>query len=167
MPTMEDLKIEDVATYEVKSLVDAYLHAKAYAEIMRKEVDIIHKEILTECPIYADRREGNRQLFESKEMYLCSDENLIQDFYAEANKRLLLAKLKPDDMEKDHCPALVAEHLRIKTEWALIAESGKPFGITNNKLLCTKNGLETRQGFIDLIVGMVVNCTDQYKKKGA
>ena len=153
---MNKPKIQDVLTQEVKSCVSAYLLARAYAKTMRDEVDAIHLQILTQCPVYADKSDG-RQILTSGELYLCTDDALCRDFYDEADKRLRAAKLKPSDMPTDHCPALVAEHLQTKTEWLLIAAAGEPFGITNDKLLCSKNGLENRQKFIKLVVGLVVN----------
>ncbi len=152
-------KIQDMLTPEIRSCVNAYLMARAYAETMREKVDAIHREILTECPIYADKHEG-RQIFKSGDLYLCTNDALCQDFYEEADKRLRAAKLKPDNMPVDHCPALVAEHLQVKTEWLLIGAAGEPFGITNDKLLCTPNGLENRQKFIDLVVSLIVNQPD-------
>lgn len=147
-------KMNEVITPEVKSYVNAYLMARAYAETMRAKVDAIHRDILTECPIYADVHGHTQQIFKSGDLYLCSNDALCRDFYDESNKRLRAAKLKPDDMPVDHCPALVAEHLQVKCEWALIEAAGRPFGITNDKLLC--NGLKTRQEFIDLVCKMVV-----------
>jgi hypothetical protein len=150
-------KMQDVITPEVKSYVNAYLMARAFAETMRAKVDAIHREILTQCPIYADVHGHTQQIFESKDLYLCSNDALCQEFYEEADKRLRSAKLKPDDMPVTHCPALVAEYLQTKCEWALIETAGKPFGITNNGLLASKDGLKNRQQFIDLTVRLIVS----------
>ncbi len=150
-------QMRDVLTPEVKSCVNAYLMERAYAETMRDKVDKIHRDILTQCPIYADVHGHSQQIFESKDLYLCGNDALCQDFYEEADKRLRAAKLKPDDMPASHCPALVAEHLQVKCEWMLIDAAGKPFGITADNIMCSKDGLGNRQKFIDLVVGLVVN----------
>jgi hypothetical protein len=149
-------------TPALTSYVSAYLMSRAYAETMRQRVDAIERAILTECPIYADtdRRCSTgtpEQIFSGKDLWLCSDEALCADFYAEANKRERAAGLKPDSMPDDHCPALVAEHLQLQMEWKLIDESGRPFGVNSGNIMCCSNGLENRQKWIDLVVGFVVN----------
>ena len=153
---MNTPKMSDLITPEIRSCVNAYLMARAYAETMRKHVDAIHREILTECPIYADIHGHKDQILESKDLYLCSNEALCHDFYDESDKRLRAAKLKPDDMPHDHCPALVAEHLQVKCEWMLLDASGKPFGFSAD----TPWTMEHRQQWIDLVVGLIVNQPD-------
>jgi len=144
-----------------RSAVTAYLLQRTRAEVMRKHVDAVHREILEECPIYADidhdgGAPNGKQILRSKDLYLCSDEALCEDFYNEADHRLRACGLKPETMERDFCPALVEERKRIETEWFLINEvAGPTFGVDNDGLLSI--GLEKRQQFIDLIVGAVVN----------
>ena len=150
-------KMSEVITPELKSCVNAYLMARAHAEVMRTKVDEIHRQILTECPIYADVHGRTEQIFKSGDLYMCSNDALCRDFYDEADKRLRAAKLKPSDMPVDHCPALVAEHLQTKTEWMLIESAGTPFGITNDLLLSQPHGMEQRQKFIDLVVRLIVS----------
>jgi len=158
-----NLKLEDV-TQAVKSSVNAYLMARAYAETMRAAVDKIDREILEECPltndleIRHDRPAGS--VTDPKYTYLCENEDLMDDYYQESDKRLRAANLKPSSMPFDHCPALVAEHLQIQTQWLLIESAAEMMGIENpenfnNDLLC--NGLDTHKKFIDLVVGLVVN----------
>lgn len=147
-------KMHEVLTDEVRSCVNAYLMARAYAETMRARVDEVHRKILTECPIYADKSDG-RQILTSGDLYLSKNEVHCRDFYDEADKRLKAAKIKPNDMPTDWCPALVAENLQTKTERLLIDASGEPFGVTYHNLLCA--GLDARQKWLDLIVEMVVN----------
>ncbi len=154
---MEQPPIEVVATATVKSLVNSYLLARAYAQTMREKVNEIYKVILTECPIYSDR-EGE-QILDPDRLYLCSDMTLVQDAWDTADHRERKAGLKPDDMSDEKCPALVAEYDLVKVEWALIEATGEPMGITNNDLLCA-GGSEMRQEFIDLVVGFIVNQSD-------
>ena len=145
-------KITDIATHEVTRYVEAYLVARAYAETMREEVNKIYRDILTECPVCAD---DGTQILSPDRLYLCSDDDLVRDVYAEANKREREAGLKPADMPNDYCPALVAETLKIEAENRLIEAAGRPLGIDNNTLLCA--GLDKRQRFIDLVVGLVLS----------
>ena len=139
-----------------QSAVQAYLMQRAMAETMRAKVDAIHREILEECPVYADKRDGGDQILRSRDLYLCSDEALCEDFYAESDHLLKKAGIKPETMPRDHCPALVEEHNLTKVEWVLLNDiAGPHFGVDNDRLLCA--GLEKRQQFLDLIVGAVVN----------
>lgn len=149
-------------TPEVRACVLAYLMARAYAETMREKVDEIHGEILRECPLTNDLDvkhglDEPRALTDPSKAYLCTDEVLLADYYAESDKRLRAAKLKPDDMPATHCPALVAERLQTEAEWALIKASGGPLGVTNNGLLQIGRGLEKREQWIGLVVSFILD----------
>jgi hypothetical protein len=159
------ITLKDIDTPAVHSLVRAYLMARTYAECQRKRVDEIHLAILTECPIYADMRDGGAAITRSKDLYLSTDEAACKDFYAEASARLRKAGIKPADMADEFCPALVAENLQRKTERLLIDESGKPFGVTADGLLCARGGLENWQKWIDLVCRLIVNLPNFEKPK--
>jgi hypothetical protein len=156
-------RIEDI-TPEIKSAVGTYLLAKAYAQTMREAVNLIHREILVECPIFADdtERRGNhkgKQILSSGQLYLCSNEALCDDFYAESNTRLRKVGLKPDAMPDDHCPALVAENLERLAAQSLIESAQVVFhGLTVQKLLCA--GLDKYNQYIDLLCRLVVSMPD-------
>jgi len=162
---MKKPAMKHIYTPELKSAVNAYLMSRAYAETMRDKVNAIYKDILTQCPVYADLRtpEGKQigqgeQILDPEHLYLCSDDALVQDAWAEADKRERAAGIKPDSMQDEYCPALVAENLQRETERLLIEVSGKPFGMDNHKLLCA--GLEKRQQWIDLVCQFVVSQPD-------
>lgn len=166
MNTQPKLTPEMLLTPEVKSYVNAYLMARAYAETVRERINAIHLQILTECPIYSDRYEGRgvveepRQILRSKDLYLCTNDALCKDFYAEANKRERECGLKPASIEDGYCPALVAERLQMQIEHKLVEASGRLFGVTVNSLLCAAHGLERLAQWIDLVVQMVANSPD-------
>lgn len=149
-------QMADVLTHEVKSCVNAYLMARAYAETMRERINAIYRDILTECPIYETR--SGKPILDPERLYLCEDDALVRDAWDEANKRERAAGIKPDLMPDEHCPALAAEFMQTKAENMLIKASGAPFGVTNNSLLCA--GLGKRQKWIDLIVSLVVSQPD-------
>lgn len=149
--------IKDIDTPAVHSLVRAYLLARTFAEVQRERVDAIHLAILTECPIYADQFDTTEQITHSKDLYLSSDEAACQDFYAESDARLRKAGIKPADMPRDYCPALVAENLLRKIERELIDVSGKPFGVDADGLLCARGGLDNWKQWIDLVCKLIVN----------
>lgn len=164
---MGKMTTKDV-TLAVKSSVNAYLMARAYAETMRDCVDKIQSDILAECPLSNDLEQKRglaaRQITDPKQAYLCTNEDWLQDYYQETDKRLREARRKPDDMPINHCPALVAECLQTDTEWILLDCASDMLAMDfdgqelNHRLLC--KGLDKRQEFIDLVVGLVVNLPD-------
>jgi len=145
---------KDLLTPSITHAVNAYLMAKAYAETMRPRVDAVHREILTERPIFADLDEGQR-ILDSGDLYLCSNRELCAEFYAEANRRLRGLGIKPDSMPDNHCPALVAESLLSQAENALADLSGEPFGLSAHRLLCA--GLENYHKWVNLVCKLVIN----------
>lgn len=149
-------KLHDFTTHEVKSYVRAYLLARTHAQLTRARVNATYREILTECPVYAT--DTGRPILDPGHLYLSDSEAHVRDAYDEADKRLRAAGVKPANMPVDHCPALVAEHLQINIERQLIEAAGRPLGITNDGLLSL--GLDDRQKFIDLVVGLIVNQPD-------
>ena len=152
-PTIHDI------TPGIKSGVGGVLMARAYAETMRAQVDAVHREILTECPVYADRWGETHQILNSGDLYKSSDEVLCRDFYDEANHRLRKVGLKPQSMHDDHCPALVAERLLTIAESALIEAAAEVFeGITVNRLICA--GLDKYRRWVDMLCRVVVNLPD-------
>lgn len=155
-------------TPAVKAAVKAYLMARARAEVIRAEVDKIERAILAECPLTngleQEHGEPPRKITDPKHVYLCTDEALTSDYYAECNHRERKAGLKPADMPDTHCPALCAEHLVTQAEWAIETAAAVMLGLPfdgrelNGRLLSL--GLEARHKFIDLVVGLVVNLPD-------
>lgn len=155
-------------TPAVKEAVKAYLMARARAEVIRAEVDKIERAILAECPLTngleQEYGEPARKITEPKYVYLCTDEVLLADYYAECNHRERKAGLKPAEMPDSHCPALCAEELATQAEWAIETAAAVMLGLPfdgkelNGRLLCM--GLDVRHRFIDLIVKLVVNLPD-------
>ncbi len=131
----------------IKPHVDTYLLCRVYAETVAEEFDGIHRRILGNM--------GHAHT-DPKHTYRMTEPEL-QRYYAACDQA---AKDAGYIIPKGHCPALIADHERTKAEWALIeaAEEFMP-GVTNNKLLCgtgKADGLETRQKYIELLVGLVV-----------
>ena len=156
-------------TPALKSSVNAYLMARAMAEVTREKVNEVYQEVLQIHPLYEDldtraRKAEPSRIYDPDKMYLSTDEETCSDVYADADFTLRERNIKPGDMPRDHCPALVAEcvqrdteHLIIETAAEMLAFDIEPkeFG---NKLLCL--GLEKYQEFINLCVGLVVKLPD-------
>lgn len=167
MKKLKELGPERAATPAIRAAVGAYLVTRAYAETMRERVDETHKDILTECPVYADQFDRTRQILKSGDLYLCSNDDLCQDFYDEANHRLRKLKIKPDDMPNEHCPALVAEEIQRNTRRLLIeiAEQETFHGLTFEKLICSQDAIGNLDKYIDLLCGLVCSLPDWEKLK--
>lgn len=157
-------------TQAVKSSVNAYLMARAYAETMREKVDVVYKETLEIFPLYTDltsrriskrRRCKPERIYDPERMYLSADEETCKEVYADVNHQLRKQGIKPETMPDDYCPALTAEHLQTKTEHILIDAAAEMLGETGDfrhRALCL--GLDKYKQFIDLVVSLVVNLPD-------
>jgi len=169
---MRRLTQKDV-TPGVKSAVNAYLMARAFAETRRDQVDKIEREILAEAPLTngfyetegrRNHKEAGELITDPKDTWLCTNEAQLEEYYLECDNRARKAGLKPDDMPTTHCPALVAERIQTETEWLICDNATTMLGLEfdgkelNHRLLCM--GIEKYQEFIDLIVKLVVNLPD-------
>jgi hypothetical protein len=149
------------AQKSLKPFVAAYLAARVLAEAERERVDKIQRRVLAEDVYTTDQeltREPAARLADPKLSYLLDDESSARYF---AKMNAIHAAAGFPGAEDGRCPACCAEHDQTKAEWALIEAAAKVIPqcakITNDQLLCgTKDlgGLECRQKFIDLIVGL-------------
>lgn len=131
------------------SNVNALLLARAYAELERERVDEIQRRVLDQM---------GYEKYELRHTFQLPD-TVAKEYYERLNAIHLA-----DGFElaaKGYCPALCAESLQREAEWALIDAAREFFPeVTNNGLLCgtkDKGGLELRQEYLDLLVGLVVN----------
>jgi hypothetical protein len=148
-------------TQELTEAVEAYLHARANAETIRQSVDEVQQDLLTDSPLPNSTDHGPEFITDPDRTYLAEEEAVIR-YFGEMDARLREAGIKPDDMDKDHCPALVAEDIQRQAELAVIVETGRMLEVDNpetlnNALLCQKDGLEKRQEFIDTAVRLIVS----------
>lgn len=136
----------------LKPHVDTLLAATAIAELERDRVDAIQRKVL-----------ANMGYSHVEPKYAWQ---LADDTAAEYHKRLNEWHLADgfEDAAKGYCPALCAEHTKTQAEWALISAAEEFFpDATNDRLLCgtaKMGGLETRQKYLDLLIGLVVNQPD-------
>jgi len=157
-----DLAPSDI-TPELRQAVAVYLDARVFAEVTREAVDEIQRAILTEMVLVDGTERERGRITDPKRTWMCRDDEVLHRYYAEVDKRLRAAGLKPDEMEADYCPALVAEDKQRKAEWAIFDTASTMLEMElsgqelNSGLLCMKKGLEKRQEFIDLTVGLVLS----------
>lgn len=155
-------------TDNLKSSVNAYLIARAYAETQREIVDKIQRNILNECKYYiaekwAERTgEERKRITEPKDTYLMEDEDHV-DYLLNLRHDLEKAgyKIESDPGDPQHsykCPALSAEWIQTKAEHLVIDSMAEMLGESDDfrhRLLCA--GLDKYHQFTDLAVKFVVN----------
>ena len=146
-----------IDTPEMHDLVKAYLIARAYAETVREAVSKVYNQILQDIPVYSSDEFGEavERIYDHEKLYRSRGD--LDHIYDEMDKRLRAAGLKPESMERDFCPALVAEDELRKIKHQLVNTSGKPLNVTVDKLLCQPDGLKMYDKWIDLVVGAIVN----------
>ena len=150
-------------TPELKEAIATYITRRQAAEAIREKVDAIEREVLQAAELFNDleARHGldKQRILDPKSVYMSEDEDALKEYYAVVDARLREVGIKPDDMQTDHCPALVAEREQTEAEWGLLDEAAKMLdvyegpGQFNNDLLCA--GLDKRQQFIDLTVKLL------------
>jgi hypothetical protein len=163
---MKTLTVNDI-TPEVKAAVAAYLLARTFAECKREQVDAVEREALAECPLPVleeFRERGRPEYITDPRLTYMAKPDEFAEHCRECSARERERGIKPADMPEEHCPALVAENARRRAEQFLIecaarmleAPEPEKFGAL---LLCDPKGkgLERRQRFVDLTVGLVVN----------
>ena len=137
------------------------------AKAMRAEVDIVQYEVIKGFDFRDDlvaRHIGRdpEPITRPQDLYLSEDEEAVARYYVAVDLALRKAGLKPETMDQDHCPALVAEYAQLEAEWALldvvanIMQLGFNGAELNNRLLSLHDGLEQRRRFIDLLLSLVV-----------
>ena len=141
--------------------VNAYLLARTHAEVWRERMEEWDRAELARFEYWTDpkiSREPRCRVMDPHDVYeMCEDD--ATEFYQ--TRQEYVTSLKVKGLSFGSCPALVAECVQRDTAHSLIEIAAKTIpacaGVTLNGLLCCKNGLETYQKFIDLVVGLVVN----------
>ena len=143
------------------SLANSWLNLKAYAEITREEIDKIYNGVLAEFPMYATNGgrlhgDGSR-ITNHNHTYLCEDENILDEYYSLCDAAARAAGIKPADMDRDHCPALVAEDDLRKIEHAIWDITLPILGINREKLFHYKDGKFAYEEFNRLTLGAIIS----------
>ena len=152
-------------TTALKSAVNAYLMATAYAQTIREKVDEIERDVLAQCPLKVaeEWKDGLGDIPElitdPKYVYLADlQSEEYKEHMNENRKRQEEAGLRKNIKNPDFCPALVAESLVRQTK-RLIVEIGADFierpELTPDKLL--SSGLKNYNKFVDLCCSLIVN----------
>jgi len=164
---MKDHLTKADVTPEVKASVAELLARMTVAKVTREKVDEVQAAILQYLELftkpYPERGLVSERILDPSRSWRAEDGPALEAYYDTVDAALRAKGLKPDDMERDYCPALVAEHNQLKAEWALLDAAGRMLdmgyedGELNDRLLCDKDGLSRRREFLDLMIKIVVN----------
>ena len=146
---------------ELKSAVDAYLMARALAETERAKVDAIQRRILETADYWTGPKmrtpgEQPRPVKDPKDTWLMAESEFhdyLSDVRMELEKAGYEIQQQGEHFWSYFCPALSAESLQRDAENLVIEATARMIGHAKPHA----PGLETRQKFIDLAVGLVVN----------
>jgi len=154
-------------TQDLIDTVTKYLACRTVAEVTREKVDEVQRLVLENVALYDDLSAGHEgreseRITDPGRSWLSGDEEALERYYDATDKELRARGLKPDDMERDYCPALVAEYDQTKAEWAILDAVAEMLeldfdGQELNSRLLSHGGLEDRQKMLDIAVGLVVN----------
>lgn len=133
-------------------LAYAVIQAKAFAQVERERVNAYILPLFNSFRFStADTLDG-RPINDPEHLYLCKDEELCKDFYEACDKA---HREHGFTGKHGHCPALMAEHLQIIAENALLDAGCKLMGI--------ESGLygENREKMLEILLGA---CMVEHKK---
>lgn len=141
-----------------KDLALSVASITAYAKVMRERVNEIQREVLEEIPMFTDckvcREKGEpvTRIYEGDRLYRSGDDAGYARYLLESDKREREAGLKPSEMPRDHCPALVAEHAQCKAENILMDSAKTVTGIGSQDVW-----LERRTEYLRMLMGLALS----------
>lgn len=155
---MKDLT--DTQKNSLQSGVSAVLLARTHAEVKREQVDEVYRDILNTFEIYTNPKEGKHRnaypverITENKDLWKANDVD-YRDITDQADFELREKGIKPVEMEREYCPALVAEHIERKAVWVLFDIAEEFTGMSCEQ---ATNSLERHKKYLDLLIGLGVN----------
>ena len=148
-------------TPALKSAVNAYLMARANAELQREAVDRIEREVLESASYYTETKK--RISDPAKTYQLCDSES--RDYLLTLKQALInngydIKSIKGEPETHYYCPALVAENLQRMTEKVLVEAAAEMFGFGKEFEQRLRYKPDKCEKFIDLAVRLVVNSPD-------
>ena len=132
--------------------VNAVLLAMTLSKFERERMDAVDRKLLAEMAVL--HRETGERITDMKLTYLGRDEDMAP-YWVRRQEEI---DAMGCDLPKDHCPALVAEHLQMDAEHAMIEAAEEFFPcVTLNSILCSSGGLAKLETYKDLLIKLVVN----------
>lgn len=132
---------------ELKPLLAEYIESAREANRLRQIRDSIGRDILAGMEIY-DMYEGKR-ITTDQYAWMAGDED-AKRYYAAMDKALRAAGIKPEDMETEYCPVLIAENKAREIKTAILIEGAKVMGVEKTKVFGRK-----REEFFEVTIGLI------------
>lgn len=146
---MKTPTIEDIRTPAVVEAIKAYIAAYAVAKAKRAAVDAIGEQAMKTHPLTDEDGQPITKAKWAWRAYSGKGWHAWQEACVDAQQA---AGVRPADMPREYCPALVAEEASRKAQRALVDLSGQPFGVTFDK--CLMNGLDKVDEWTDLVLSI-------------
>jgi hypothetical protein len=151
------MNLTDKNKSDLQSGVSAVLLARCYAEAMREQVDAVYTDLLTNQYEFYSRREEwageRRRITENKHTYLLTDDD-YKELALQVDFELREKGIKPESMQFEYCPALVAEDIQRTAERTLFEIAEDFTKIKPNQVALS---LERYRKYLDLLLGLGVN----------
>jgi hypothetical protein len=153
-PTISEFKAWSLSHY---SLAHAVCAAKAYAQCRREQVDAYLRPIFDSFKFTIGEEFGGRRgdagkpITDPTRLYLCGDEELCKDYFHACD---LEHRKHGFTGPYGHCPALIAEHLLVIAENALLDAGCKLMGIEDGHAALWG---DKREKMLDLLLGACLN----------
>ncbi|MFI4881780.1 MAG: hypothetical protein ACIAQU_04255 [Phycisphaerales bacterium JB064] len=140
----------------VRRCVRAFIEAKAFAQLQRELVEPIHAEALALWKPTATRNgRPGEPITDIRRLYLCEDDALCADIYADIDQRLKEAGFTVS--RPGNCPALEAETLQTEAERAVLtaACAHLPPPMDNvNAIACTPDAWDK---LVDIVASLTLS----------
>ena len=140
--------------------VNAVLLAMAHARLEREKIDAMQTDILATAAYRRaadDPAAPGARILKASEAWLMSDTDFA-DYNAECQRRIRAMGYR---LPAGHCPALVAEHLQLLAEVALLQACEAHIPEVNADTI--SRNLNKRCEFLDLTIRFVVNSPGYHK----
>lgn len=148
-PTPADFKRPEVIALAVE-----FLAAKAKADVLHEAVVKIGAEMLANHPLTDE--EGKR-IEKVRFAWMAYESQGWHDWNAACVDAQLERGVRPADLPRDYCPALMADKEARKVKHRLIDESGKPFGVSVDKILAGPDAVRTLDKWTELVLKLALS----------
>jgi hypothetical protein len=144
------------ATGQFKTAAARLLYCMAFFQLTDKKVDA-YIEPYFKTFGFVSRHDGS-VIEKSRDIYLAADGPKVEEFFAGCSR--LHAEHGYTGLKMGFCPALIADHARIKAERSLIDLVAPEFGVTGEQV---SRHMEHHKSFVKLVLEMASKLLDSKK----
>lgn len=144
---------KSVRSVNMRELVKRYFVARAYAELKRERIDAIGDEVLSRVCLI-DRYNGKR-ITAARNAWTAEDSSW-REYHDECVRIQLERKERPNELDRDYCPALMAESELMRIEQEIVRASCEGFG-GEAFFDHLRYSLKTYKQWLDNVIGAAVS----------